>query len=323
MAKMTYAEAMFEALYGAMGADPSISVMGGAMFGLGPQRGLMNRLRDDYADRFYDPPVSEGASVAIAIGAAMAGERPVIAIGTASFFFEAWSQAVNEAANAHYMSGGQISVPVVFHMLHGIRGGGGAQHSHSVHGMLWNAPGIEIVMPASPADAMGLMRTAIQSDNPTAFIDHGKLLGLEDDVPDGDHTVPFGQADIKRAGGDVTVVAISYQVREALEAAEILAKDGIEAEILDPRTLVPLDRAAILESVAKTGRLVVVDEGNISCSAASEIAAMVAEDGFDLLKSPIRRVARPDVPVPFASTLEPEVTPTAAKIAAAVRAITG
>ena len=323
MGKMNYAEAMFEALYEAMGEDPSISVVGGAMFGLGPQRSLTNRLREDYGDRFYDPPVSEGACVSIGIGAAMAGERPVIAIGTASFFFEAWSQAVNEAANAHYMSGGQISVPVVFHMLHGIRGGGGAQHSHSVHGMLWNAPGIEIVMPASPADAMGLMRTAIQSDNPTAFIDHGKLLGLEDDVPDGDHTVPFGQADIKRAGGDVTVVAISYQVREALEAAEILAKDGIEAEILDPRTLVPLDRAAILESVAKTGRLVVVDEGNISCSAASEIAAMVAEDGFDLLKSPIRRVARPDVPVPFAPTLEPEVTPTAAKIAAAVRAITG
>lgn len=322
MANMSYAEATFEALYGSMGADPSISVMGGAMFGLGPQRDLMNRLRDDFGDRFYDPPVSEAACVSIGIGAAMAGERPLIAIGTASFFFEAWSQAVNEAGNAHYMSGGQISVPVVFHMLHGIRGGGGAQHSHSPHGMLWNAPGVEIVMPSSPSDAKGLMRSAIQSDNPTAVIDHGKLLGIEEDVPEGDYIIPFGQADIKRAGSDVTVVGISYQVREALEAAEILAADGIEAEVVDPRTLVPLDRTTILESVARTGRLVVVDEGNISCSAASEIAAIVAEEGFDLLKAPIRRVARPDVPVPFSRALEPEIMPTAAKVVAAVREIT-
>ncbi|MDP6175786.1 MAG: transketolase C-terminal domain-containing protein, partial [Rhodospirillales bacterium] len=320
---MNYAEAMFEALYEAMGEDPSISVVGGAMFGLGPQRSLTNRLREDYGDRFYDPPVSEGACVSIGIGAAMAGERPVIAIGTASFFFEAWSQAVNEAANAHYMSGGQISVPVIFHMLHGIRGGGGAQHSHSIHGMLWNAPGIQIVMPASPADAQGLMRSALKSGNPTAFIDHGKLLGIEGEVPDGAHTVPFGKADIKRVGKDVTVVAISYQVRETLEAAELLAGDGIDIEIVDPRTLVPLDRDAILQSVAKTGRLVVVDEANISCGAASEIAAIVAEEGFDLLKAPIRRVARPDIPVPFSPSLEPEVTPNAAKIRDAVRLVMG
>ncbi len=323
MATMNHAEALLDALHRSMTEDDGVSLIGSTVFGLGPQRVLLDRLRTDFPDRIYDPPVSESACASIGIGAAMAGDRPIVDIGTASFMFEAWSQVVNEGGSARYMSGGQISVPVVFHMLHGLRGGGAAQHSHSPQGMLWNAPGIEIVLPASPHDAKGLMRSAIKSDNPTVVVDHARLLGIEADVPEEDYEIPFGVADIKREGSDVTVVATSYMVQVALEAAETLAGEGIEVEVVDPRTIVPLDRAAILDSVAKTGRLVVADEANVSCGIASEIAAIVAEEGFATLNAPIRRVARPDVPAPFSPTLEAYIAPTAEKIAAAVREIAG
>jgi pyruvate dehydrogenase E1 component beta subunit len=221
------------------------------------------------------------------------------------------------------MSGGQFDVPAVFHMIHGLRGGGAAQHSHSPQSMMWNCPGLEIVLPSSPRDVKGLIRTAIKSDNPTVFIDHGKLFGLEGEVPDGDYEIPFGQADIKREGRDVTVVATSFMVQAALEAADVLSGEGIEIEVVDPRTIVPLDREAIIGSVAKTGRMVVVDEGNLSCGIASEISAIVAESAFDSLKGPILRVTRPDVPTPFSQPLEDYITPTADKVSAAVRKLLG
>ncbi len=321
MTKLTYAEAMLDAIDHSMAGDERVSMIGGTLFGLGPQRGLVDRLHADYPGRISNPPTSESACVAMGIGAAMAGERPLVDVGTASFLFEAWSQIVNEAAPAHYMSGGQIRVPVVFHMLHGLRGGGAAQHSHSPQGMLWNAPGLEIALPSSPADVKGLMRSALLSDNPTVFINHSLLLAVEEDVPDDDYDLPFGVADIKRAGRDATVVATSYQVLNALNAADTLTGEGIEVEVLDLRTVVPLDSAAVLDSVARTGRLVVADEANISCGIASEIAALVAEQGFASLKAPIRRITRPDVPVPFSPPLEAAITPTGDRIAAAVRAL--
>lgn len=323
MARITYAQALFDGLHLSMAEDERVNLIGSTMFGLGPQRGLTDRLRDDFPGRMVDPPVSEAAFVAIGIGAAMAGDRPFVNIGTGSFAFEAWSQIVNEAGNAHYMSGGQISVPVVFHMLHGLRGGGAAQHSHSPHAMLWNSPGLEIVLPSSPHDAKGLIRSAIESPNPTLLIDHARLLGIEDEVPDGDYAIPLGAADIKRAGSDATVVATSYSVQVALEAARTLSGEGIEIEVVDPRTLVPLDKEAILASVAKTGRLVVVDEANLSCGVGAEIAAIVAEEGFASLRAPVQRVARPDVPVPFSPPLEQRITPTADRVAAAVRRAVG
>ncbi|MDP6426753.1 MAG: transketolase C-terminal domain-containing protein [Rhodospirillales bacterium] len=320
MTQKSYAEAMLEGLLFAMEEDQRINLVGSHLFGLGPQRQLSAQLREKFGERIIDPPISESAAVALGIGAAMAGDRPVIDIGTASFVFEAWSQLVNEAGPAHYMTGGQVSVPVVFHMLHGLRGGSAAQHGASPQAMLWNAPGLEIVLPASARDVKGLIRSALKSDNPTVIVGHAKLLGLEEEVPDEDYTIPFGVADIKREGRDLTMVATSLMVSRALEAAEQLAKSGIEAEVVDPRTLVPLDKAAILGSVAKTGRLVVIDEANVSCGVASEIAALVAAEGFADLKAPITRVCRPDVPVPFSPPLEERLTVTVERIVEAVNA---
>ena len=320
MSIKSYAEGMLEGMLFAMQEDARINLIGGSLFGLGPQRALSARLRESHGERIIDPPISESASVALGIGAAMAGDRPMVDIGTASFVFEAWSQLVNEAGTAHYMTGGQVSVPVVFHMLHGLRGGSAAQHGASPEAMLWNAPGLEIVLPSSPADVKGLIRSALKSDNPTIVIGHAKLLGIEDEVPDEDYAIPFGAADIKRPGGDLTMVATSLMVSRALEAAGRLAERGIEAEVLDPRTLVPFDRAALLTSLAKTGRLVVIDEANASCSVASEIAAIASTEGFHDLKSPIIRVCRPDVPIPFSPPLEERLTVTVERIVEAVLA---
>ena len=323
MARKIYAEALVDGLYSSMDGDPMVSLIGRNVLGLSPLGYLMDPLREAFADRIFDPPTSEAGITALGVGAAMAGARPFVAIGTASFLFEAWAQLVNEAANAYYMSNGQFTVPAVFHFLHGLRGGGSAQHSHSPQSMLWNCPGLEIVLPSSPRDAKGLIRTAIKSDNPTVFVDHAKLFNLEGEVPDGDYEIPFGQAEIKREGRDVTVVATSFMVQVALEAADALSGDGIEVEVVDPRTIVPLDREAIFASVAKTGRLVVVDECNLSCGIASEISAIVTESAFDSLKGPILRVTRPDVPVPFSQPLEDYITPTPDKVAAAVRKALG
>jgi pyruvate dehydrogenase E1 component beta subunit len=309
--RISHAQALVDALHASMARNPDISLFGSYVLGLGPMRDLVNVIRTDFGDRVCDPPSAEAAVAALGIGAAMAGARPFVDIGTASFVFEAWSQIVNEAANAHYMSGGQIKVPVVFHMLHGLRGGGAAQHSHSPQAMFWNTPGLEIVLPSSAYDAKGLLNSAIASNNPTIVLDHAKLLGLEGEVPDENYTIPFGVADIKRKGSDVTVVATSRMVRVAMDAATRLAEDSIEVEIVDPRTLVPFDRETVLSSVAKTGRLVIADETHLSGGVASEIAAIVAEFGFDLLKAPIRRVARPNVPTPFSPELESHITPSA------------
>jgi pyruvate dehydrogenase E1 component beta subunit len=221
------------------------------------------------------------------------------------------------------MSNGRVKAPVTFHVVHGLRGGGSVQHSQSPQSMLWNAPGLEIAMPSCPADAKGLMRTAIKSDNPTIFIDHQRLSKLKGEVPDGPHDVPFGVADIKRAGVDVTIVAASLQVVAALEAAETLAGEGIDAEIVDLRSLVPLDEDAILTSLAKTGRLVVADESPPRCSIASEIIALSVEKGMDLLKSPPQRVNRPPVHVSLSKPLEDNLMPGPVRIAEAVRKVCG
>ena len=321
MRRISYADAIVEALRTSLSEDPYFSLIGSYVLGLGPKRVLMDSLRTEFPDRIYDPPTSEAAIISIGAGAAMAGARPFIDIGTASFSYVGWSPLVNEAAVACYMSGGSLRVPVVYHMLHGLRGGGASQHSGSPQAMLWNAPGLEIVLPSTPYDVKGLMRSAIKSDNPTVFINHARLMDIEGDVPAEDYTVPFGRADIKRPGRDATVVATSFVVHAALSAAERLAADGIEVEVVDPRTLVPLDRAAILDSVQRTGRLVVVDEAPLSCGVASEISAIMADEGFEFLRSPIVRVTRPDIPVPFSKPLEDSITPTAERVIAAVQQV--
>jgi pyruvate/2-oxoglutarate/acetoin dehydrogenase E1 component len=319
MRQISYAAAIVEALRTSLVEDPHVILVGSYVLGLGPKRVLMDSLRAEFDDRIYDPPTSEAAIVSLGAGAAMAGARPFVDVGTASFSYVGWSPLVNEAAVAHYMSGGKLKVPVVYHMLHGLRVGGAAQHSHSPQAMLWNAAGLEIVLPSSPYDVKGLIRSAIKSDNPTVFINHARLMDLEGDVPGEDYAIPFGRADIKRPGRDVTVVATSFVVHAALSAADQLACDGIEVEVIDPRTLVPLDHVTILDSVRRTGRLVVADETNLSCGVASEISAIVVEEGFELLRAPIVRVARSDVPTPFSKPLEDAITPTATKIMDGVR----
>ncbi len=218
------------------------------------------------------------------------------------------------------MSNGRINAPVTFHLLHGVRGGGAAQHSHSPQSMMCNAPGLEIVAPSNAADAYGLVRAALASPNPTVIINHAKLLGLESEMV-GKPEVPIGRADVKRRGGDVTIVANSLMTQYSLAAADKLAAEGIEAEVVDLRTIMPLDERTILDSVGRTGRLVVVDECPLRCGIASEISASVAEHGFDTLKAPIQRVTRAHVPVPYAGPLEAAIVPDPGKIADAARRV--
>ncbi|HEU0069660.1 MAG TPA: transketolase C-terminal domain-containing protein [Alphaproteobacteria bacterium] len=315
--QMNFAEAIIDALCVAMDNDPKVSIIGRGISGHGAEAGADKRLAP-YGDRVLDPPTSEAAVAMLSLGASMSGLRMFHHFGSGVFAFEAWNQVVNEAANARYMSGGRLKSPVTYCMFHGLRNGGGPQHSASLHGGYAHNPGLEVVMPATPADAKGLVLTSLYSDNATVMLVHPTLLALRADVPGGDYRVPFGKAAVHKQGKDVTIVAISRQVTEALKAADMLAKDGISAEVVDPRTLVPLDEAGLLASVAKTGRVVVADEGP-NFGSASEIAAVIAEKGFKSLKAPIMRVNRPHTPVPFSPDMEAFMTPDAEKIAAAAR----
>ncbi len=326
MRELAYYEAKLEGLREILAADERvhfITEVATGFLGLSPHRVHFREIANSFPDRVIAPPISELAFCGLAIGAAMAGLRPIVDLITASFAFEAWPQIVNEAANAFYMSGGQTRAPVVFHLLHGLRGAGAAQHSHSPQAMLWNCPGLKIVLPSSPRDVKGLLKTAAGSDSPTVFIDHVLLFEVRGPVPetDEDEAIPFGQAEIKRAGADVTVVATSLMVQRSLAVAERLAKDGIQVEVVDPRTIVPLDFETIMASVEKTGRVVVVDECHQSCGVAAELVARIAEAGFDKLKAPIRRVVTLDVPIPYSPVLEEFVSPTEARIAEAIRAV--
>lgn len=323
MPEMSYAAALAQGLVECLERDPSVTLFGAGYGGFTTERGRYSVLRERFAGRITDPPISELGYCGVAIGAAMTGLRPIVELGTASFSFEAFPQIVNEAAVACYGSGGNTSVPVVFHMRAGIRGAGAMQHSAAPQPLYWNSPGLQIVAPGSPADARGLMLTAaLRSRNPTIFIDHERLQTVRGMVDEVATELPFGVADVKRQGSDVTIVATSIMVPRALEAAESLAREsGISAEVVDPRTLVPLDKATILQSVAKTGRAVIADESQLSCGVASEIAAIIAEEGFASLRAPIKRVAIPNVPIPFSQSEEDYITPTAARIVQAVRQI--
>ena len=320
MRELAYYEAKFEALDEIMAADSRVHLINGTFLSLSPHRHVYQNLAKKYGDRMMMPPISELGFCGLATGAAMAGLRPIVDLSTGSFIYEAWPQVANEAANAYSMSGGQTRVPVVFHLFHGLRGGGAAQHSGSPQAMLWNCPGLEIVIPSSPRDVKGLLKTAVASDNPTIFVDHVKLLDIRGEVPENDKPIPFGVADIKRAGSDVTLIATSYTVQVCLGAAEKLAKEKISVEVIDPRTLVPFDLATILASVEKTGRVVIADETHQSCGVAAEIAARIAETGFDKLKTRIRRVSTLDVPVSYSPPLEDHIGPSESRIIGAVKA---
>ena len=318
--EMTIGEALVSALGEAFAQDRRVVLIGGGLVGSGPGQAEFARLRQKYSSRIKSPPIAELGFCGIAAGAAMAGLRPLVDIGTATFSYEAIPQIINEAAVAYSNSGGQTNVPVTYFMRYGIRGGGGVQHSGSPQPWYWNTPGLQVAMPASPADAKGLLRTALlKSQDPTIFFAHERLMDERGAVPDGEYDIPFGQAAVRREGRDLTIIATGVQVPRALAAAEVLAKEAISAEVVDPRTLEPLDKATLLASVKKTGRLVVTDESHDNCSVASGLAAIMADEGFASLRAPIKRVTIPHVPVPFAVSLEDYVTPTAERIVAAAR----
>jgi pyruvate dehydrogenase E1 component beta subunit len=290
---------------------------------LGPFGATKGLLQKFGPVRVRNTPISEAGFVGAAVGAAMAGTRPICEVEFASFFYCAFDQVCNQAAKLRYMSGGQAHMPITFRALFGALGGAAAQHSETVYAQFLSVPGIKLVVPSGPADMKGLLKSAIRDDNPVIVFEHGALGRLKEEIPAGDYLVPLGKAAIKRPGKDVTIVAIGAMVSKSLKAAEKLAAEGLDVEIVDPRTLVPLDEDAILSSVEKTNRVVVVDEGHWRGGAAADIAAIIAEKGFDFLDAPIRRVTALDVPIPFSPPLEKAAIPDEAKIIATVRQLMG
>jgi pyruvate dehydrogenase E1 component beta subunit len=295
------------------GEDVEISLFGDTV-------GLHERFGPD---RIRNTPICETLITGMAVGAAAAGYRPICHMMYGNFLYTGFDAIANQAAKLRYMTGGQITLPLVYMAVFGGGKSAAAQHSDSMHPMLMNLGGLKVVVPSSPADAKGLLKAAIRDDNPVVFLQAGGRGGEQGEVPDGDFVIPIGVAEIKRPGKDVTIVAIGSMVRHALRAADDLAKEGVEAEVVDPRTLHPLDEPAILQSVRKTGRLVVVDEARNTCGAASHIAAVVAECAFDALRAPIRRVTTPDVAIPYSPTLEKAVIPDKDAVIAAVRSVLG
>jgi pyruvate dehydrogenase E1 component beta subunit len=274
-------------------------------------------------DRVRVTPISETAEIGMAVGAAFAGYRPVVELYMAEFMLVAMDQVVNEAPRFHYMSGGQVTVPLVLKAGYGFTCGWAGQHTGTIYSMFMGVPGLKVVVPSTAADAKGLMTTAIRDDNPVAYFHHYLLTLEHGDVPDGEYAVPFGQAAVRREGGDVTIVAIGWCVDRALGAAEQLAAEGIEAEVIDPRTLAPLDMATILASVEKTGRLVIVDQSTRHGSAAAVIAAEVASEGFSALKAPVGLVTALDATIPYSQPMEEYLLPDDAKVVGAVRQVLG
>ena len=274
-------------------------------------------------DRVRATPISETAEIGMAVGAALAGYRPVVELYMAEFMLVAMDQVVNEAPRLRYMTGGQVTVPLVLKAGYGFTAGWAGQHTGSIYGMFMGVPGLKVALPATPADAKGLVATAVRDDNPVCFFHHYLLTLEPGEVPEGEYLVPFGQAAVRRAGGDVTIVATGWMVGRALAAAERLAREGIGAEVIDPRTIAPLDTRTILESAARTGRLVLVDQATRHGSAAAVIAAEVADEGFASLRAPIKQVTALDATIPYSKPMEDYVLPDENKIISAVREVLG
>lgn len=322
MALTTFVQAINQALFEEMERDPLTFVMGEdvVLSAFGATKGLIDKFG---TKRIRNTPIAEAGFVGAAVGAAMAGTRPICEVEFASFFYCAFDQVCNQAAKLRYMSGGQARLPLTFRCVFGAMGGAAAQHSETVYAQFLSVPGLKIVVPSGPADVKGLLKSAIRDDNPVIVFEHGALGRLREEIPPGDYLVPLGKAAVKRAGDHVTVVAIGAMVPKALKVADKLAKENVRVEVVDPRTLMPLDEATILASVEKTNRAVVVDEGHLRGGAATDIAAMIAEKGFDFLDGPVKRVTSLDVPIPFSPPLEKAAIADEARIEAAIRELIG
>jgi pyruvate/2-oxoglutarate/acetoin dehydrogenase E1 component len=330
--ELSYREAINEALRLEMRRDPTVILMGEDVTGasqsndpahldawggvLGVTKGLVQEFG---RERVRDTPITESAFVGAGVGAAATGLRPVVELMFIGFLGVCLDQITNQAAKMRYMFGGKAKIPLVIRTMIGAGFRAAAQHSDSMYSTFVHFPGLKVVAPATPADAKGLLAAAIRDDDPVIFCENKLLYDVKGEVPEGDYVIPLGQAEIKRAGSDVTIVAISRMVQVALDAAEALARDGISAEVIDPRTLSPLDDDAILESVRKTGRLVVVDEDNPRCSVATDIASLAATQALDYLNAPVKLVTAPHTPVPFSPALEDFYVPTPDRVVEAVR----
>jgi acetoin:2,6-dichlorophenolindophenol oxidoreductase subunit beta len=331
MTIMSYLGAIGAAQREAMEADARVIIMGedveanvyGTMGGGKSRADKGDFLQTFGGNRIRNTPISEEVMVGAAAGAAMTGLRPIVDLSYSTFLYMAMDQFINQVAKSRYMFGGQASMPVVFRsaMFYGLSTA--AHHSDRPYPMFMNMPGLKIMVPASPSDAKGLLRTAIDMDDPVLSFEACILWGMKEDVADEEFKIPFGVAKTVREGSDVTIVAIASAVPQAVLAAQKLQAEGISAEIIDPRTLVPLDSESIFRSVARTGRLVVADPANKTCGAAAEISALVSETIFDSLKAPIIRVTTPDTHIPFSPAIEKQLYPNAATIADAVRKVVG
>jgi pyruvate/2-oxoglutarate/acetoin dehydrogenase E1 component len=331
--KLSFRQAINEALAQEMARDPRVILMGEDVSGgtgspgeqdawggpLGVTKGLYGKFG---STRVLDTPISESGFVGAAIGAATAGLRPVAELMFVDFMGVCFDQIFNQAAKLRYMFGGKATTPVVIRTMFGGGFRAAAQHSQCLYSIFTHIPGLKCVVPSSPYEAKGLLIQAIRDDDPVIFFEHKMLYDVEEEVPEGAYTIPFGEANILRDGKDVTIVALGRMVTLALQAAQTLAKEGIQCEVIDPRTTSPLDMDTIVESVGNTGRLVVVDESHPRCNMATDIAAVVAQEAFHSLKAPVRMVTGPHTPVPFSPALEDLYLPSADKIAAAVRLTT-
>lgn len=332
MSKKSFRQAINEALRDEMRRDPRVVVIGedvaGGMGAPGDQDawggvlGVTKGLAPEFGrERVLDTPLSETAYIGAAAGAAATGLRPVAELMFVDFVGVCFDQIFNQAAKFRYMFGGKATTPLVIRTMYGAGFRAASQHSQSLYPIFTHVPGLKVVIPSSPYEVKGLLIQAIRDDDPVIFLENKVMYDDEDEVPDESYTIPFGEANLTREGGDVTIVAFGRMVNFANQAADALAKEGVECTVVDPRTTSPLDEDTILESVEETGRLVVVDEANPRCSMATDISALVAERAFGALKGPIRMVTAPHTPVPFSPALEDLYVPSPAKIEAAVKSL--
>ena len=320
MKKMSYAEAIREGMSIRMREDPNVLLFGEDVGAFGGCFGVSAGMLDEFGEkRVRDTPISEGAIIGAAVGSAATGLRPIAELMFCDFLTVGMDQLVNQAAKMRYMFGGKISMPMVVRRPAGAGVSAAAQHSQSLEAWITHVPGLKVVYPSTPQDALGLMLSSIDDDNPVMFLEHKAIYTMKGDV-DSLTPIPLGKGDIKRAGEDVTIIATGKMVHEALAAAKMLEADGISAEVLDPRTLYPLDKALSAQSLSKTHRAVIVTEENRRGGYGGEISAMIAEEMFDLLDCPIVRIGALDTPVPFAPVLEQVYLPNAQDIANAIRA---
>jgi pyruvate/2-oxoglutarate/acetoin dehydrogenase E1 component len=322
--ELTFAQAVREALAEEMRRDSTVCIIGEDVAEAGTPFKVLSGLVEEFgAQRVIDTPISEAGFTGVGVGAAMTGMRPVVDIMFGDFLTLTMDQMVNQAAKVHYMSGGRWKVPMVLRTTLGATRRSAAQHSQSLHAWFSHVPGLKVVMPSTPYDAKGLLKTAIRDENPVIFFEDKMMYKLKGPVPAEDYTIPFGVADVKRAGDDITIVGTSSMVQVALGAADLLAEIGISAEVIDPRTTWPLDEKTLIESAKKTSRAIVVDEGYARYGVTGEIAAVIAEGAFYNLEAPVKRMGAMHVPIPFSPPLEDVTVPTERTVFEAARALCG